>query len=139
MMQRSKAPTPAWRLALAAAPMLLALGGCETGFGEPCELPQTEEFRSACKPPEVGEEQDDNGGVVSQVKSSCAIKKFAGCATRICLVYRDSSPFCSEQCVGDSDCEGDAVCRPLIGDDPPSAELCRGVECYCVRQGDLND
>ena len=143
MMQRSNAPSHTWRIVFAAAPMLLALSGCETGFGEPCELPQTEEFRSACKPPDVAEDPNDNGstggGVETKVKSSCAVKKFAGCSTRICLVYRDSSPFCSEQCVGDSDCEGDAVCRPLIGDDPPSAELCRGIECYCVRQGDLND
>lgn len=141
-MNRSIAPTRAWLYVAAALPAVLWLSACETGFGQPCDLPQTEEFRSACSATAPAEDEtsgDESGEIQKESKASCAVKQFAGCSTRVCLVYRGSSAFCSEQCTGDGDCEGDAVCRPIIGDDPPTPELCRGVECYCVRQGDLND
>lgn len=117
----------------------LAAGGCETSFGQPCTIPTSHEFRQACeaasKPP--GKEDAGVNDIRESSAASCAIKNYAGCATRICLVYRDSSPFCSEQCTTDSDCPGSALCRPVLGDDPT---LCSNAddpfssECYCVKE-----
>lgn len=120
------------------ATLVVAATGCDTGFGQPCDLPKTEEIRAACNPAEVDNEDDD---IQRESKASCALKNYAGCETRVCLVYRGSSPFCSETCKADSDCEGSAVCRPLLGDADCSADDQSGFapECYCVRKGDLND
>jgi len=124
-------------VALAAA---FGLSACDTDFGQPCELPQTKEFRQACNPTtDTSEGEDDDSVVQSQSKASCAVRNFAGCATRVCLVYRGSDPFCSEACVTADDCEGGAVCRPIIGDQSLSGNICEQTECYCVRNGDLND
>lgn len=119
-------------MACFAAAALLA--GCDTGFGQPCTLPKTDEFRQACNPAEVDPAAEDED-VQSESRASCAVKNFAGCETRVCLVYRGSSPFCSEPCLADDDCEGSAVCRPLLGD----VECAEGVECYCVRKGDIDN
>lgn len=120
--------------------------GCDTGFGQPCELPSSPEIRTAC---EEGEPSVDagmgNNEVVTESKPSCALKEYAGCETRICLVYRGSSPFCSVKCDNDADCEGGAVCRPLLGDaDEAGGDPCApddsgfNPECYCVRGGDAD-
>ncbi|MBU0554083.1 hypothetical protein KKF91_19835 [Myxococcota bacterium] len=123
---------------------LFLLAGCDTGFGQPCSLPQTEEFRQACQ---AGEAQDteDGGAIQQESLPSCAVKNFAGCETRVCLVYRGSESFCSEPCTSKADCEGSAECRPLIGDVDQSSEealkaLCTDgfTECYCVRASDLS-
>ena len=117
------------------------LGGCSNDFGQPCDLPQTEEFRRACQsaPPEEGEVNENQ--VVRETKASCAVKNFAGCATRVCLVYRGSDSFCSEPCVKSSDCEGSADCRPILGDTSLGSleDICQRTECYCVRAGDLEN
>lgn len=127
-------------------PLLVALAagsglvGCETDFGQPCELPQTKEFRQACDavPAEPNESSAENQPQVES-KASCAVRNFAGCATRVCLVYRGSEPFCSEPCVTANDCPGGSVCRPIIGDQSVAGNICEQTECYCVRNGDLND
>ncbi|MCA9525700.1 MAG: hypothetical protein KC549_05305 [Myxococcales bacterium] len=135
---------PAGAFALAVG--LIVLGGttgCDTGFGQPCDLPKTPQIRQACQ--ETNDQADAGDGIQTASKPSCALKNYAGCETRICLVYRGSSPFCSERCSGDSDCEGNAVCRPLLGDLDLDQTACQATgdgfvpECYCVRQGDLND
>ena len=107
--------------------------GCETGFGEPCTIPQTPSFQSACSPPAAVER---DGGVGSEVnnKASCAITNYVACETRVCLVYRNSDPFCSMDCQSDGDCEGSGKCCPLFGECDVSA--CADSACYCVRQQD---
>lgn len=125
---------------------LLGGMGCDTGFGQPCELPSTPEIRTAC---EEGEPTADagmgNNEVVTESKPSCALKDFAGCETRICLVYRGSSAFCSTKCDTDADCEDGVVCRPLLGDaDQAGGDPCApdgsgfNPECYCIRGGDAD-
>lgn len=121
---------------------ILFIAGCDTGFGQPCTLPNTEEFRLACQ---VGEDQSKgDAGIVQESLPSCAVKNYAGCETRVCLVYRGSDSFCSQPCTSKADCEGSSECRPLIGDVDQSSEeelkeLCTDgfTECYCVRAGDL--
>ncbi len=124
-------------------PAALGLLGCDTGFGQPCELPKTPQIRQAC---EEGSDGADAGeGVITESKPSCALKNYAGCETWVCLVYRGSSPFCSEACQTDDDCEGSAICRPILGDSDLDPTACQASgdgfspECYCVRKGDLND
>jgi len=116
--------------------------GCDTGFGQPCSLPKTEEFRRACNPVAADENQEDAGpnDPSQESRASCAVKDYAGCETRVCLVYRGSSSFCSEACTTSADCEGSAKCRTLLGDDDPDEvpDACEGFrECYCVRKRDL--
>ena len=117
----------------------LLASGCDTGFGQPCTLPKTEEFRRACNPPVDDGADAGMNDVQSESKATCAVKNFAGCETRVCLVYRGSSPFCSESCVADGDCESN-LCRPLLGDpsltDP---DICKRSECYCIRKGDADN
>mgnify|MGYP001546797218 CR=1 FL=1 len=60
-------------LPLGVAGALLSLSGCSNDFGQPCELPQTEEFRRACETvagDQDEEEQDTQ--VISESKASCA-------------------------------------------------------------------
>lgn len=123
-------------------PAALGLWGCDTGFGQPCDLPKTPQIRQACEENTTGADAGD--GIVTESKPSCALKNYAGCETRVCLVYRGSSPFCSQACKTDDDCEG-AVCRPILGDSDIDPTACQATgdgfapECYCVRRGDLND
>lgn len=115
--------------------------GCDTGFGEPCVLPKTETFRAACAPVQTTGEEEEEGGVEMESKASCAVKNYAGCETRICLVYQGSSPFCSTRCTTDADCESQK-CRPIIGDQELEPDICQPnmsgftPECYCVRAVD---
>jgi hypothetical protein len=119
---------------------------CETGFGKPCKLPKSPAFREACEQsagsatPEGGEETE--GETTQESASSCAVKDYAGCETRVCLVYQGSSPFCSESCETDDDCEGSAKCRSLTGGSAADCKVVPGApipECYCVRKGDVAD
>ncbi len=85
------------------------------------------------------EDVDGDNVVIMDSQASCAVKNFAGCETRVCLVYRGSNPFCSESCSQSSDCEGSAECRPLIGDTDLDVAICQEQRdaCYCVRKGDV--
>ncbi len=114
--------------------------GCDTSFGQPCTLPKTEEFRRACNPAPVDDDADAGlNEVQTESKASCAVKNYAGCETRVCLVYRGSSPFCSEPCTTNSDCESN-LCRPLLGDPTLAGEdICQNTECYCIREGDQDN
>lgn len=123
----------------------LLLGGtaCDTGFGQPCDLPESPQIRAACEESPAGDDAGAGNDIVTESKPSCAIKPFAGCETRICLVYRGSDPFCSVECKEDADCEGGAVCRPILGDSDgaagnPCVDDGSGFtpDCYCVRGGD---
>lgn len=121
----------------------LLTSGCENSFGQPCTLPTTEQFRRACSPaPSEPDDEVDENEVQMESQASCAVKNFAGCQTRICLVYRGSDPYCSEACVQDADCPGSALCRPLLGDSDLEGNPCEPnedgfpTECYCVRSGD---
>jgi len=116
--------------------------GCDSSFGQPCTLPKTEQFRRACSPVPVEEEETDENDIETESQASCAVKNFAGCATRVCLVYRGSDSYCSEPCESDDDCPGSAVCRPLLGDTDLDQTPCVSedgfpTECYCVRSGDV--
>lgn len=132
-----------------AALLLPALGllasGCENSFGEPCTLPKTEQFRRACSPaPADDANESDENDIEQSSQASCAIKNFAGCETRICLVYRGSDSYCTEPCESDTDCPGSAVCRPLLGDTDLAENPCVSedgfpAECYCVRAGDADN
>ena len=114
--------------------VIFGVAGCSTGFGEPCEVPRAESFQNACFSPDIQDDETESD-VEQQTVSSCAIKNYAGCSTRVCLVYRGSDAFCSEPCKTDGDCEGSAICAPMYGE-PSGSNECNG-ECYCVRQGDL--
>lgn len=131
-------------LALLLAPLIgLLSAGCDSSFGQPCTLPKTEQFRRACSPVPVEEDEEASENDIETLsQASCAIKNFAGCATRICLVYRGSDSYCSEACTTDDDCPGSAVCRPLLGDTDLDETPCVSEdgfpsECYCVRAGDI--
>ncbi len=131
-------------LCLGVSALVGGLAGCSTGFGEPCDIPKVEEFRRACSPAPSGGADAGAGEIDRSSKASCAIKNFAGCETRVCLVYRGSDSFCSEACQSDDDCEGSAACRPLLGDTDLDSSACAPSEgftpeCYCVRRGDLNN
>ena len=135
-------------LCIAGLALSTVVAGCDTGFGQPCALPKSEDFRRACNPaPEIDDGVDaGENEPTMESKSSCAIKDYAGCETRICLVYRGSSSFCSETCERNDDCEGEAQCRPLLGDDEPEAVCVPDpmtgapqAECFCVRKGDLDN
>lgn len=134
--------TPKKSLYMLGLPAFVVLaGGCaDTGFGQPCRLPETPSIRQACEP--SGNDNEDDP-IQRESKASCAIRNFAGCETRTCLVYRDSNPFCSEPCTSDGDCESD-LCAPLVGDRPATeadlqAECERTLNCFCIRKGDLDN
>ena len=116
--------------------LVFFVSGYSTGFGEPCDVPRAESFQNACFS-NVGTESDEmsDSDLEQSAVASCAIQNYAGCSTRICLIYRGSDSFCSERCVSDGDCEGSARCAPMIGE-RISDGTCSG-ECYCVRPGDL--
>ena len=90
----------------------------EGAFGQPCELPESPQIQAACGGPEA----------------SCALKAFAGCDDRVCLVYQGSPPFCSVDCDSDMDCDADARCMDLFPEAPcgPDDGSGFGPECFCV-------
>jgi hypothetical protein len=135
------------RLLIMAIFFVFGTAGCSTGFGEPCEVPQTVEFRRACTTFQ-GEDDGTGSAVQMQSSASCALENFAGCETRVCLVYRGSSPFCSLRCESDGSCEGSGRCVPLLANverdccDPAvraNQARCAGFlgQCYCVREVDF--
>ncbi|MBV72305.1 MAG: hypothetical protein CMH52_13355 [Myxococcales bacterium] len=123
---------------------IFGIVGCDSGFGEPCAIPKTEAFRQACEDSAGGQdESEDETSIMMSSTASCAIRNYAGCSTRVCLVYKGSDPICSTTCNADGDCEGSARCRPLIGDEYVDGVTCNPEmggtnECYCVRKGDVN-
>ncbi len=123
---------------VALALIALAAAGCDTGFGKPCKLPKSPSFRAACS--QSAEDTDAGAGSTSKSHPSCAVKEYAACETRVCLVYQGSSSYCSETCETDDDCEGSARCRSLTGgtDCVPKA-MQVPPECYCVKKQDLQD
>mgnify|MGYP000253205640 CR=1 FL=1 len=136
--------------------MLIALSACETGFGQPCSLPNSPEMNSACEPPpSTGVTQEGAEGTEQSYKVTCAIDNYPTCETMSCLVYRGSSAYCSQRCAADSDCFGSGVCCPLFGECNATLAPTGGAEamsveapandcgqpgnpCYCVRKGDLS-
>ena len=91
--------------------------GCDTGFGKPCKLPKSAAFQAACEQTTAapGADAGAEGEIAQQSAASCAVKDYAGCETRVCLVYQGSDSFCSETCEADDECEGSARCRSLTG------------------------
>lgn len=130
---------------LLAAAAGMAATGCDTGFGKPCKLPKSAAFQKACEQTSSGQGADAGveGEIATESAASCAVKDYAGCETRVCLVYQGSDPFCSEECETDEDCEGSARCRSITGGTGNPTVDCKTVpgqvppECYCVRKGDL--
>ena len=135
----------------AVASMMLVFTGCDTGFGSPSELPRSDVVSNACSA--TMNQSAESEGTAQEFKASCAIDDFPTCETQSCLVYRGSSPFCSNRCSSGSDCEGDSTCCPLFGecDSAASASVPVGgmsgsggndcsdpnALCYCVRAADL--
>ena len=120
------------------------IGGCDSGFGEPCEVPKTARFEKACGTISNPQPTDDFS-VRMTSRASCAVKNFAGCSTRVCMVYRGNGPYCTTPCRSTDDCEGSAKCRPIVGEavtpeqvkaecDPEGSDF--AAECYCVRESD---
>lgn len=122
-------------LFLASATWVLTTA-CDTGFGQSCTLPKSDEFREACSQSSRAGADAGSEEITQSSAASCAVDNFAGCETRVCLVYRDHSPFCSLQCGNDDDCPDSAICMPLVGSSPsdcgnPDKPLAR---CYCVKE-----
>ena len=128
----------------------MCLSGCDTGFGEPCSLPQTPQFAESCQQSAVARSDDENNPE-QEFKATCAIDNYPTCQTFSCLTYRGSQPYCSMKCLNNSDCEGGCCC-PLFGDcecnDEPAMmsvdpglstanDLLQGPK-YCIRRVDLN-
>lgn len=142
--------------------------GCDTGFGQPCEMPASPEVSSACTPPPMNNNGDEQG-TEQTYKVTCAVDNYPTCSTQSCLIYRGSSPYCSQRCTNNSDCFGNGVCCPLFGEcnatinTPPIMSMppvagqpatpatpatpavagngCGepGNPCYCIRQKDFID
>ena len=131
-------PTIPAILATLCGGLVVSLAGCDTGFGQPCDIPSN---ISLCE----GTKTDvEDGGVTTETSASCAINQYARCETQVCLTYKGSDAFCSMACLTDSDCPGSAVCKPIIGDDGNSEHNpCEGTdggyapECYCVKASAL--
>ena len=134
--------------------------GCDTGFGQPCEMPASVEVSSACTPPPASD-TGENEGTEQTYKVTCAVDNYPTCSTMSCLVYRGSSPYCSQRCSSNNDCFGSGICCPLFGEcntsisvpmtmEPvagqpmtPAAPVAAasscgepGNPCYCIRQKD---
>ena len=131
--------------------------GCDTGFGQPCTLPQSEQLNAVCnEPPSTNEEEE---GAEREFKATCALDNFPTCETQSCIVYRGSPSYCSMRCAGDSDCQGQGTCCPLFGEcqgnvnaptgptgGAPGAQMSLPASacgdglspCYCIRKADLN-
>lgn len=148
--------------------LLLSHIACDTGFGQPCELPRSEALQQACTPPPTSDEEDRNNSTEQQFKATCAIDNYPTCETLSCLVYRGSSPYCSMRCSTDQDCDGQGACCPLFGEcgssvtptqapqnmmsdaeapimsaapvaPAPAAACGDGLSpCYCIRRVDLD-
>lgn len=139
-----------------------ALTGCDTGFGQPCEMPASPEISSACTPPPATD-TGDNEGAEQTYKVTCAVDNFPTCSTMSCLIYRGSSPYCSQRCTTNADCFGSGVCCPLFGECNTTINLPMSMEplagqpapqpaavasavcgepgnpCYCIRQKDYSN
>lgn len=59
---------------------------------------------------------------------SCIAKPDFQCSTRVCAKYKDSQPFCTQQCSSDGDCAGGACKNFVLGTD----------EKYCVPSDETN-
>ncbi|MEE2789081.1 MAG: hypothetical protein VX589_17225 [Myxococcota bacterium] len=139
-MEKLQSLGPVGRLILTVS----VLGGCDSGFGEPCEVPKTARFEKACGTVSNPQPTDDFS-VRMTSRASCAVKNFAGCSTRVCMVYRGNGPYCTTPCKSSDECEGSAKCRPIVGEavtpeqvqaecDPENNDF--AAECYCVRESD---
>ena len=83
-------------------------------------------------------EEDDENQATQELKTSCAIENYPVCETQICMIYRNSSPFCTMRCQADGDCEG-GLCCPLFGEcnETTTASCADGSNtCYCIRKAD---
>lgn len=121
--------------------LIAPLMACEEDFGAPCEIPAP--LKATCNTTDSSGEGEE-GNLEQESRSSCAIDNYAGCSTRVCLQYRDSSAYCSQSCRTDGDCPGSAACRPIIGGgdfcpEEPFDEAGFPNKCYCIRKGDLNN
>ena len=157
-----KVSSPLGRLMITATLFVgvsVGMTGCDTGFGEPCTLPEVDAIQEACSAPSVA--NSDENGTSQSASATCALDNFPGCQTFLCLKYRGAQPYCSLKCQTSNECSG-GVCCPLLGDcrgnsggnnngandmisDPaqqmsvePSDPCADGsAECYCIRQVDL--
>ena len=136
-------------LLAASVSALPALWACDTGFGQPCELPNTEALSAACKaPPAPPPEEGQADTTTQEYKVTCAVDNYPTCSTMSCLQYRGSAAYCSLRCLSNSDCEESGLCCPLFGEcgvsgyNPEAlmsaeAGTCANGPCYCIRQSDL--
>jgi len=94
---------------------LALVGGCQDDFGASCTLPNRVE--EACR-----HQGGEGSGLTSRV--NCVMRENLDCASRLCVVFQDSEPYCSVDCNTDSDCPGAAVCRPF--------SIFEDSDLYCV-------
>ena len=57
-----------------------SLSGCDTGFGEPCTLPQTSQFKESCQQSAIAR-SDDANNPEQEFKATCAVDNFPTCQT----------------------------------------------------------
>ena len=67
-----------------------------------------------------------------ETKNNCVVKDHPQCTAGICISFRNSSPFCTEECVTDADCPDDGVCESfaISCTDPANPDTCQH---YCVK------
>ena len=120
----------------------LLSSGCDTGFGEPCSLPQTSQFKESCQKTTAARSEDENNPE-QEFKATCAVDNYPTCQTFSCLTYRGSDSYCSMQCTTNADCEGGCCC-PLFGDCSCTDDLMSVPATpldgpkYCVRRLDVD-
>ncbi len=107
-------------MALVAVALSTLVLACEDDFGARCTLPA--KVREAC------EQQGTNGsGLESRV--NCVMLENIDCSSRVCAIYQDNGPFCTQECKTDSDCPSGSVCRPFT--------IYEDSDLYCVPRSEL--
>ena len=89
--------------ALACLAALPTLAGCSDNFGEPCGLPKVVEQN--CR-----SDSDES-------LTNCVMTDALDCDSKLCAVFQNSAPFCSQDCATDGDCPGGSSCQSFFLDE----------------------
>jgi hypothetical protein len=68
-----------------------------------------EESYESCKF-QADQAQACSAAVGDEAKNNCVVTEHPQCSEGVCISYRNSSPFCTMECVDDSDCPSGGRC-----------------------------